>query len=72
MRLFIFSEGLQNEQKYTNSEFVYQSQLSTSFFQCNLHDFSYNPINVKRPIGDISDVPRFLEKKMSHYFSRQL
>ena len=40
MRLFIFSEGLENEQKYTNSEFVYQSQLSTSFFQCNPHDFS--------------------------------
>ena len=43
-----------------------------SFFQCNPQDFLLNPINVQWPMDDISDVTRFLEKKMSHYFSQQL
>ena len=31
-----------------------------------------NNFSVRWPIDDIPDVPRFFEKKMSHYFSRQL
>ena len=70
---FLYSLKVWRMNKNTQIVNLFISQNFLLHFFNVIHTiFLYNPINVKRPIGDISDVPRFLEKKMSHYFSRQL